>query len=79
MALSDKLAEPRQQPMHGMPCSIGALLDRLEGTEKVALETMLADRAWSQEMIWRALSEEGYTVGRQSVNRHRGGKCRCGA
>jgi hypothetical protein len=63
--------------MHGLPCSIGALLDQLDGTEKTALETMLSDRAWSQDMIWSALRDEGYPVGRQSVNRHRAGKCRC--
>jgi hypothetical protein len=76
MALSDKLAAP-PAPMHGLPCSIGTVLDKLEGAEKTALEAMLGDRAWSQDMIWQALRDEGYQVGRQSVNRHRAGKCRC--
>jgi hypothetical protein len=76
MALSDKLSAP-PQAMHGLPCSIGSLLSELEGAEKEALEHMLATRQWSQDMIWQALKDEGYTVGRQSVNRHRAGKCRC--
>lgn len=76
MALKDRLAEP-PKPMTGLPCSIGTLLNELDGDERAALETMLADRAWSQEMIWRALRDEGHVAGRQSVNRHRAGKCRC--
>jgi hypothetical protein len=76
MALSDKLTAPKPA-MHGLPCSIGTLLAELEGAERTALETMLADRNWSQDMIWQALRDEGYTAGRQSVNRHRAGKCRC--
>lgn len=76
MALHEKLNKP-QPPMHGLPCSIGTVLEALDDTEKQALETMLADRSWSQDMIWQALKDEGYTVGRQSVNRHRADKCRC--
>lgn len=76
MALSERLTAP-QTAMHGLPCSIGALLGQLDAGEKTALETMLATRQWSQDMIWQALKDEGHTVGRQSVNRHRAGKCRC--
>lgn len=79
MALADKLANPPAGATTGLPCSIGALLDRLEDAERAALQTMLDDRSWSQTMIWETLKSEGYTVGRQSVNRHRGNKCRCTA
>lgn len=79
MALSDRLAEP-PKPMHGTPCSVGVLLDTLEGAELDALRVMLGSptqRGWSQDAIYAVLTDEGYEVGRQSINRHRGGKCRC--
>lgn len=76
MALADHLANP-VRGMTGTPCSVGALLDRLDGSELAALQTMLGSREWSQAMVWKALSDEGYEVGMQSVNRHRGGNCRC--
>ena len=66
--------------MHGTPCSVGALLDQLEGAELEALQTMLGTpekRGWSQAEIYKALTAEGYEVGLQTINRHRGGQCRC--
>lgn len=77
MALTDKLAAPPAAAVHGKPCSIGHLLRTLDGPERDALQAMLDDRTWSQQMIWEALRDEGYEAGRQSVNRHRGGRCRC--
>ena len=77
MALAERLNNtPRNQS--GTPCSVGALLATLEGAELDALTEMLGSRAWSQAMVYDALIAEGYVVGFQSINRHRGGKCRCG-
>ena len=76
MALAERLNNtPRNQS--GTPCSVGALLATLEGDELDALKTMLGSREWSQAMVYDALVAEGYVVGFQSINRHRGGKCRC--
>lgn len=78
MALSDKLNAPTPPSPHGLPCSIGALLDQLEGDEKAALEHMLATPAvWNATRLYDAVRDEGYTIGRQSVNRHRRRACRC--
>ena len=79
MSLSKRLADP-PRPQHGYPCSVGALLAQLKGTELDALRTMLGtpqQRGWPASEIYTALTEEGYTVGLQTINRHRGGKCRC--
>ena len=79
MALSDRLSEPPTRK-NGTPCSVGSLLERLEGAELDALLAMLGtpqQRGWPQDAIYDALTAEGYEVGRQSINRHRGGKCRC--
>ena len=76
MALADRVKTTAPN-MAGMPCSVGVLLDTLTGDELAALKHMLASRSWSQAMVWKALTDEGYEVGMQSINRHRGGKCRC--
>lgn len=76
MALADRLnSTPQRLP--GLPCSIGALEDRLDGPERDALDAMLHQLGWSAERIYTALSAEGYDVGRQTINRHRSRACRC--
>lgn len=81
MALSDRV-KTRPAAKHGTPCSVGALLDHLEGAELEALKVMLGDPVkrdgWPADDIYDALVEEGHSVGRQTINRHRGGRCRCG-
>lgn len=77
MALADR-TPPR--PSTGLPCSIGALLDRLHGDELDAFRQMLGtpeNRGWSATAIYDAVRDEGYDIGLQSINRHRGRKCRC--
>lgn len=78
MTLAQKIKAPKVEPLHGKPCSIGVLVANLKGAELDALNTMLASPDWSQYRIWKALTEEGHTVGLQTINRHRGGRCRCG-
>ena len=76
MALADRLnSTPQRQP--GLPCSIGALEDKLTGAEADALHAMLTTLGWSAERIYAAVTAEGYEVGRQSINRHRAKSCRC--
>lgn len=80
MALTDRL-DKRPVSRHGLPCSVGQLLQTLEGEELEALQIMLGDPhkrdGWTATDIWTALTAEGYKVGYQTINRHRGGKCRC--
>ena len=79
MALADKLHGPTPI-VHGKPCSVGALLERLEGDELAALQTMLGTpekRGWAASQIFDALTAEGYEVAYQTIGRHRGGRCRC--
>jgi hypothetical protein len=77
VALADK--KPPESK-HGIPCSIGELLNALEGAELEAFKAMLGTperRGWTATAIWQACRDEGHQIGLQSVNRHRGGKCRC--
>ena len=76
MALKDRLSDtPKKQSGH--PCSVGALLEKLDSDEHAALNAMLYDLGWSGTKIHAALSAEGYEVGKQTVNRHRSRACRC--
>lgn len=77
MALADRKAP---ESKHGLPCSVGVLLDTLEGAELKAFQKMLGTserRGWPAGAIWEACRDEGHEIGLQSINRHRGGKCRC--
>lgn len=76
MALSDRL-ESTPQRLHGLPCSIGALEDKLDGKEADALYAMLHTLGWSASRVYDALTAEGHIVGAQSINRHRSRACRC--
>jgi hypothetical protein len=83
MALSDRVKTPPTR-VQGYPCSIGELLKALPKPEATALQKMLTTTLpnssqwqWSQSEIYDAIRDEGHTVGRQSINRHRAGKCRC--
>ena len=81
MALAERVnAGPDDKSIPGLPCSIGALLDKLEGDDREALLVMLGTpekRGWTQRQIYETLTAEGYVVGRQTPNRHRAGTCRC--
>lgn len=79
MALADKVNQPTPV-MHGKPCSVGVLLETLEGDELEALKTMLGTpekHGWTASQIYDALVSEGYEVAYQTIGRHRGGRCRC--
>jgi hypothetical protein len=78
MALADKLAQPPKR-MHGLPCSVAVLLQRLEThpAELDAFQAMLANPSWSATAIHKAVAEEGYEVGIQTIGRHRTQSCRC--
>ena len=75
MALVDRV-QSKPARTHGLPCSVGDLLQNLPDTEAAALQEMLNGR-WSGREIWSALRDEGHEVGAQTVNRHRAGACRC--
>ena len=79
MSLSDRVKTPPKRST-GFDCSVGRLLNTLEGDELAALIAMLGtpdERGWSQSDIYDALTAEGHEVGRQTINRHRAGSCRC--
>lgn len=76
MSLADRLDNTPQR-IHGKPCSIGALEQRLDGDEAKALQAMLHELGWSAARIYEALTSEGHEVGAQSINRHRSRGCRC--
>lgn len=80
MALADRVADDPGRTRPGPRCSVGILEDQLEGAELEALHVMLGTpdrRGWTESQVYDALIAEGYKVGRQTINRHRGGRCGC--
>jgi hypothetical protein len=76
VALKDRLDDtPKRQV--GLPCSVGALIDKLPPDEADALNDMMHTLGWSAARIYEALAAEGYEVGRQTIGRHRSRSCRC--
>jgi hypothetical protein len=74
--LADRIGEdPRRRT--GLPCSVAELEESLDGKEADALHAMLYTLGWSQEKIYAALRDEGHSVGKQTINRHRSRSCRC--
>jgi hypothetical protein len=82
MSLAARITESTPKSQHGLPCSVGVLLNTLEGDELDALILMLGNpeerNGWSASAIYDALTAEGYAVGQQTITRHRRGRCRCG-
>jgi hypothetical protein len=80
VALADRLDQGKGPSQHGTPCSIGELLQKLEGEELDAFREMMGTptrRGWPASEIFDALVAEGHHVGYQQINKHRGGRCRC--
>ena len=79
MALSDRIKQPAPAPVHGSPCSIGEVYRKVASskTETKALDELLYGLNYNAAQVFDVLTAEGYTIGRQSINRHRGRKCRC--
>lgn len=76
VALADRLTERTSSDL----CSLGKVLEQLDGAELAALKSMLGtpDKwGWDAPEIYEALKDEGYAVGFKAINKHRGGKCRC--
>lgn len=63
----------------GPPCSVATLLERLDDEERSQLVEALADRGITASIISSVLAAHGHAIGHQTVTRHRGGRCACGA
>ena len=91
MGLADRL-ENTPKRTTGLPCSVGALEDYLDGKEADAFYAMLHTLGWSGSRVYKAVQAEAKTLrdagnleaaavhaamSEQQVNRHRSRGCRC--
>jgi hypothetical protein len=88
MGLAQVVAStPTARPNTGLPCSVGALIDSLEGDELDALLLILygdgrqrGGRGRPAKEVHRLILDGGYHASYQQINRHRDpreGSCRC--
>lgn len=78
MALSTRTEV--QPSVHGKPCSIAAAYESvaLNEAELRELNVILYEEGNTQGQVFEYLTRDGgFTIGFQSVNKHRGKNCRC--
>lgn len=78
MPLKDKVEVA--PAIHGAPCSIAQLYRaNFADPEEIAeFNTLLYEEGNDAGYVWRKLQAHGYkSVARSTVNKHRGGNCRC--
>jgi hypothetical protein len=80
MPLKEVTTGRPQRAIHGAPCSLGQVYrEHIEDADEIdALDTLLYEGGNDAGMVWRTLQAAGYqAVARSTVNKHRGGDCRC--
>ena len=77
MALADR--KTVSGPVHGTPCSIGNVYRAVadDPVELAELNAILYEEGNTQRQVFEYLTGDGYTVGFQTPNKHRGKNCRC--
>jgi hypothetical protein len=75
MSLAEHLTTPA--PRFKPRCGVATVTAILVPTDLEALNTALADDAFTASEIARALRLEGHNIGDDSVRRHRRGDCTC--
>jgi GTP-sensing pleiotropic transcriptional regulator CodY len=79
MSLRAALDAEKAAARKGPPCSFEAIFARLDKADADALTAYLADREnITTTVILRALQAEGFSIGQNTVQRHRKGICTCG-
>lgn len=76
MDLTAALAQTK--PSIGASCSVGIMLDALDGDDQAqALAVLAKDSGYSNAHLSRAFGLTGHKLHEGSVRRHRAGECRC--
>ena len=75
LRLADALEDTRPQPVR---CTIGKILDSLEGEDRATLEHALdPESGWAHVQIARALAKIGIKARGPAIGQHRRGVCSC--
>jgi hypothetical protein len=77
MALATRNQAPAAK--NGKPCSIAVVYEAVadDPIELRELNVILYEEGNTQAQVFKYLTDDGYTIGFQSVNNHRGKSCRC--
>lgn len=77
MSLADDLSGLANEPVSRMRCSIGLLLESLDGSDRDALVVAVYDDNVRPTSLSRVLRSHGHKVSEQTIRRHRRRECRC--
>ena len=75
MTLLDEMRA--EATLKGPACSVRLLLDGMAPDERADLLSAFADPSILTSVIARVLHKRGYTIGQETLQRHRRGSCRC--
>jgi hypothetical protein len=77
MALATRNQAPPAK--NGTPCSIAVVYEAVaaDPAELRELNAILYEEGNTQAQVFKYLTDDGYTIGFQTVNKHRGKNCRC--
>lgn len=75
-ALLDEIRAAQEKK--GAECSVKILLDKLDASDRAAIEEAFGDPAIFGTSIAKVLKSRGYDVAGHTIQRHRRGGCTCG-
>lgn len=61
----------------GPPCAISVILDRLADPDAESLRDALGNGEIAHTVIYRVLTDNGFNLSINTVQRHRRGECAC--
>ena len=62
---------------HIPPCKVREVLNNLEPSDQEILKKALADPAWGDKSLEKALNERGIKISDTPIRKHRKGRCSC--
>jgi hypothetical protein len=77
MGLAEAIRKQAESSVYGIRCRAGQMLAKMPEVDAKALREALADMEKQTTVIVRALHDEGYQIGYDSVHRHRKRVCGC--
>ena len=78
MSLADRLSTYPKRGRQGPRCHTWLLLESLVDDEREALAAaLLPDSGWTSSSLSSLLRDEGHSLSKSSIDRHRRGECAC--
>jgi hypothetical protein len=71
------MLEGIQPPSKNKVCRVVQLINEMDDSDKVILETAISDGRWSAGALSQALRSRGFTIASETLRGHMNGSCLC--